>query len=396
MTSLSCSNATGSLLATLFNDWPPENLLQISTIIPEDEITSSYTQYFRPKSGSNIPPPLGAIFHRTKFADLYCLNWKNLLNTVRQFEPDLLYTRIVGHPLFFTDIGCKLARNLKLPMACHIMDDYERLFAASPNPFERYIVKPIFAHRLREILNLSNLNFAISSKMAKAFSKRYKSHFISLHNGIDPSLWSSSKTKKTNTNIDRNIFRIVLAGSLAQEKEGAVAWPLAQAVNSLNSQGEDQYELVLNVQDCYLSFARRIAGKYEGIKVQGYLPTQAYRHLLQQTDLLVLARNFDKKSKAYTEYSFQNKLPEYMVSGTPILCIGPSWENSVQFLQNHSAGKVVTDANPEKIGAAIKELNSNAQKGRQYAEHARQIALSEFDIHRIRNNFIDHMCKLTT
>lgn len=395
MTSLSCSNATGSLLATLFHDWPPENLLQISTNIPEDEVTSSYTQIFRPKSGGDIPPLLGGpVLRRTRLADMYCFNWENLLKTVRQFKPDILYARIVGYPLFFTDISYKLARNLKLPMACHIMDDYERLFAASPNPFERYIIKPIFAHRLYRLLNQSGINFAISAKMAEAFSNRYNISFTPLHNGIDPSLWAQEKMKDVSRDDGKNVFRLVLAGALAPEKEGAVARPLAQAIDTLNREGKSKYELVLNTQEHYLPFAKKLAEEHYGVIAQDYISVQDYRRLLQRADLLVLARNFDERSKAYTEYSFQNKLPEYMASGTPILCIGPTWENSIQFLEHHLAGKTLTDCSPQKIQTTIKEFCQNPQSSQALAEKAKHIAFTEFNINTIRENFQHTMYKL--
>ena len=394
LTALSCSNATGSLLATLFHNWPHDNLLQISTTIPEDEVTSSYHQYFRPKSSSDIFPPLGGVLRQTRLIDMFCLNWKSLQKTVEKFQPDILYTRVVGYPLFFTNLSYKLSRNLQLPLVCHIMDDYERLFSTSPKQFERYLIKAIFTHNFRKLLNQSCFNFAISPKMAKTFSDRYNAPFNPLHNGIDPFLWPQKGMKETSLTARKNVFRLVLAGALAPEKEGAVAIPLSQAIAELNGKEEIKYELILNTQEHYLPFARKLAEKYAGVKAQGYLSLQNYRRLLQNANLLVLTRNFDERSKAYTEYSFQNKLPEYMASGTPILCIGPAWENSVQFLKYHSAGKTVTDYTPHAIKNAVKGLQKDFKARNAFAKKAKLVAFSKFNINSIRKKFENTMCEL--
>lgn len=384
MTSLSCSNATGSLLATLFHNWPHENLLQISSNVPEDEVTTSYNDFFIPKGIGDILPAV-MVLPSAKLFELYCTNYKNLLKIVQQFKPDIIYTRIVGHPLYFTDICYRLAHTLKIPLVSHIMDDYERLLATSSNPVERYITRPVFAYRLRKVINLSKISFVISPKMAEAFSPRYNNQFITLHNGIDPDLWTSPNI--SSKCAENNFFRLVLAGALSPEKEGAIAKPLAQAIDKLNREGNSKYELILNTQEHYLGFAKKLSKKYLGITAQSYLPINEYRDLLQNADLLILARNFDKQTKAYTEYSFQNKLPEYMASGSPILCIGPKWENSIKFLQDRAAGETLTDYSSSRIQETIRDICLNLEGIQVLADRAKRIAFSEFNIHNIRSDF---------
>ncbi len=388
MTSLSCSNATGSLLSTIFHNWHPEQLLQITTIIPNDEITSSYKHYLIPKS-------LKHIFSNKKTAishlipHIFCLNWKKILTTVQKFKPDILYTRIVGWPLFFNGIALKLSQELNLPMACHIMDDYEGLFASSSNILLRQIVRPLFSLQLQRIINQSSLHFSISRKMSEAFSSRYGIPFIPIHNGIDPDLWHGNKKN----GFGRPHVRLVHAGSLDLNKERKIIVELAKAISDLNKECL-KYELILNTHDCYLPFAEKLAERYSGVTAQRFLPIDNYRKLLKNADILVLARNFDNKTRFYTQYSFQNKLPDYMASGTPILCIGPEWENSINFLRRHSAGKTVTESSVQALQTAIFELCQNPKLRATLAKNAKKIAFSEFNIKTIRRKFEIAMTEL--
>jgi len=49
-----------------------------------------------------------------------------------------------------------------------------------------------------------------------------------------------------------------------------------------------------------------------------------YFLLLSQSNLLILASNFDKDSINYYKYSWPAKMPSYLMSEIPIFILGPS------------------------------------------------------------------------
>ncbi|WP_321413322.1 hypothetical protein [uncultured Desulfobacter sp.] len=359
-----------------------------------------YEQYIQPKGVSEKIPVLGPVLRKLQFIDCYCINTPNILSQIRAFRPSIIYLRIVGSPLFFLDIGLKLATRLKLPLVTHIMDDYEGLMASSPNTLDRFWLRRLFRNQLDQVFKVSRQNYAISSNMALSFSRRYSVPFEPLHNGIDPEQWTPASREEVFMpgqnlkTMKKTCIRLLHAGALSAEKESKTIKLVAKAVHELNKTQEIRIELVLNTQDSFLSVAEAYAYRFDGVIAQGYGTLSGYRSLLRHSDILIIARNFDEKSKAYTQYSFQNKLPEYMISGTPILCVGPEWENSVQFLKKHSAAKIVTESSVSAVICAIKELCQNRNTRDALADTAREVVSDYFNIRKIRKKFAEDLVAL--
>ena len=107
----------------------------------------------------------------------------------------------------------------------------------------------------------------------------------------------------------------------------------------------------------------------------------------------MLARNFDARSRAYTQFSFQNKLPEYMASGTPIIAVGPDWGHGVQYLEKNGAAVIVKDNDPRSLTKAIWRTRHEPEEVAAKAKRAKDLAFSEFNIRRIRGDSVDFMVK---
>ncbi|MGB9498876.1 MAG: glycosyltransferase [Dissulfuribacterales bacterium] len=387
-TSLSCSNATGSFLANLFKPWPPERLLQISNNISDDEIGSQYNLKFKVKFIADK-----FFFLRYLFIfSILPLNILFLMRKIRAFKPDMIYVRVVDEPIFYVIFGRILAKKFNVPLVTHTMDDYDRLLSTSNGAIKRSFLRLIFRQSLRKLFDSAQLNFSISEKMTLAYEKKFRNEFHVLHNGIDPDDWADT-THENNLIYSKNKpFQIVYAGSVDPLKEEKIIGIFAGAVHNLNSvDSKIKYEFIINTYNCYIPTAENISKKYKGIKFQSFLSITKYRQLLQNADLLLIARDFDCQVQAYTELSFHNKLPEYMASGTPILCVGPKWDNSLRFIDENQIGYTVTKESIEALQFAIKLIYDNYNEYADMAGRAQSLAFSIFNINLIRSEFIEKL-----
>jgi glycosyltransferase involved in cell wall biosynthesis len=378
MTALGSACATGQLLATLFRDWSPESLFQVYTLPPAGDLAGGAGPGLKGRHLTELLPLPGRLVPALRLADGICLNARAVRDRLAAFAADVLYLRVVGHPLYYLRLARWLADELDLPLVCHVMDDYELLYSLSRSASERRLLAPRFAALLRAVLARASARLAISDSMSRAFRVRYGYEFVAVHNGVDPEIWPERPVPAATGRAAR-AFRLVIAGGIDPKKEGRTVSAAAHAVHRLNRAGRGPVELVLNVPAPSMTAAERLAQGLIGVRVQPFVSAARYPGLLQDADLLVVARDFHEQARGYTQHSFQNKLPEYMASGTPVLCVAPPWAETVALLRDTDAGLCVTRLEETDILDAIEAVRSAPLQAAARAVRARELALTRFD-----------------
>ncbi len=278
------------------------------------------------------------------------------------------------------------------------MDDYESSMKHSSRFYDRTLKRFILRKDLDFLFGAAKLNLAISKPMSRAFHQRYGHTFETFHNEIDPAQWisDSASTSPGNPEVDNGKrFRIVMAGSIDERKDASVISQVSRAVHDLNESDALECELILNVSSHLVSAAKKLADIHQGVTAQEYQSQDEYRKLLSTADCLLLARNSDKLTRAYTGLSFHNKLPEYLVSGTLILCIGLNWDGSVRFLTEHKCCVVMSDATDPDIRKKILVMATNSEQIFEFKINARKSAIENSDIKQIRKRFRQSLCDAT-
>jgi glycosyltransferase involved in cell wall biosynthesis len=97
--------------------------------------------------------------------------------------------------------------------------------------------------------------------------------------------------------------------------------------------------------------------------------------VLAEADLLLLALNFDELSRRYLGVSIQNKVPEYMASGTPVLAVGPADNPSIDYAKRERWGLVVDRPDVNQIEIALQQLHQDGDLRRQLGILARDLAI---------------------
>lgn len=397
MTDISSSTATGSLLRELFSDFPPDNIFQISAQQSKDDIAQKYQCRYGISASKYWVSlckriwPVKQIFRNLR------IYRSRLLDEVSKFEPDLIYLRIVDDLYPYREVAELISLRFKIPIVTHTMDDYESAMVRSPNHFKRTLKHFFFRKDLNYLFRSAKFNFVISNSMNLAFQDRYGFKFEVFHNGIDPAEWEIEDGMDRNTQAMRKTttpFRMVMAGSIDKQKDAEVIIQVCKIVHFLNDSGDLNCELILNVSTYFYPLASRLAESHLGVIAQQYQPLKDYRKLLLTADCLILARNSDETTRAYTGLSFHNKLPEYLASGTLILCIGPEWDGSVQFLKNNRCGVVISNATDSGIRENIMSIAKHSVRYREYSIRAKEVAVENFDIRVIREQFRQRLCEV--
>src|SRR5262249_13546291 len=114
-----------------------------------------------------------------------------------------------------------------------------------------------------------------------------------------------------------------------------------------------------------------------------------YYRNLAAADLLLLPVNFDERSKRYIGFSMPTKVPEYMLSGTPVLVYGPPDMAQVDYATREGWGMVVSERSQERLVEALRRLLQGVGLRRPYTRRARQVALQRHELATVRRNFQD-------
>ncbi|MEL6362753.1 MAG: FkbM family methyltransferase [Pseudomonadota bacterium] len=363
MTPIGGPAATGALKETYLSPWPEDALLHMSALSDDR---------FQIAAGTRAPVDLAKA---TTPKDL-----------VEAFRPQIVLYRPVDdvpsfHRFSMETIEAATARGTGL--AVWLMDDWPaRAGAGRSLPTE--LMKEL-ATQLVGLVEKADLNLAISTGMAAAFSDRYKRDFEIVHNAVDLTIWPPVPDRR---DAATDPFVIRYAGSLAPDTTSETVLTVARAVASLVDRGEN-IRLEIKTQAHWMNTQ---AGAFRGIKgveisLADLAPAE-YRDWLQEADALLLGYNFDETTKAYLRVSFANKLPELLAAARPILAVGPTELETIAYCRDHQLAYCVDHPEMEKIADAILALSSDASLRVTLARRARAHANEAFALGPARQRFV--------
>lgn len=345
--------ATSTLKQAYFGGWREDHLLQISA------------------AGSHM------LVASTPGGASYLIDGgQNIAETiVRLFQPDiLLYRPVADCPALHNFAKLVIAAS-DAPLVTWIMDDWPaNLMLDDP-------VASASADRdLATLFRASDLNFAISESMAAAFEDRYGAAFQIARNGIDRACWHDSELPRHD-----ETFLIRYAGSVAPEMTLDSVMDVAQTVSALRDEGYD-IRLEIRTQTHWRDAYGGLFNVLPGVELKrSNMSAQAYRAWLCAADLVLLAYNFDDRTRRYARYSFANKLPEALASGRAVLGYGPSDLETLNYLKQHELGRLVEAKSA--LRPALIDLISHEEPRARIGLAGRAHAFDMFDLDRAKRRF---------
>ena len=292
------------------------------------------------------------------------------------YNPDIIYSQLETLELIRLVKDIHLVTNK--PVAIHIMDDWP---STVNKPGLLYLYwKKILDDEFKEILDQTSVFLSIGDSMSEEYKKRYNKNFIPFHNPIEIEKWLPYSKK--DWEIHGN-FTILYAGRLGNGVDNTLA-DIADAVNDLCS---SYANVVFELQTPDISALQKIVKLNEHVKWVHPIDYSELARKFASVDLLVIPFDFDEKSIAFLRFSFSTKIPEYMISGTPVLVYADRQTALVKYALKGEWAYVVTDNNQETLKKSIREIYLDSSLRRQLAERALKIVLQNDNAEVVRENF---------
>lgn len=380
-------------MGNLFRGWPRDSLAQVwahHRFEIDTDICSHHLRLGAHRMPGDSWVPNSVKRHQKLVSRLRVLvrpgirlNYGSILRWTQQFAPEIIYSQATPYPMYTWWLPRWLARDLRVPLVNHIMDDWPAALDAEWLFPIRWALKPLLSHQLKALFGTAVCNLAISEQMASAFADRYGHGFIPFHNAIDLELWA---TPKPDYAAHAGEFRVVYLGALAEGMQVLSLRDVALVVSSLAEQG-CKISLTVYTGAMYLDCFRQYLGGLPAVSHGGSVARADLCGRLAAADLLVVPVNFDRRSLLLNQYSMPTKVPEYMASGTPILVYAPRHVPPAAYARTEGWGYVVDQPDKNLLRAALIELMASAELRRRLGQRGRELALANHDAVEVRRRF---------
>lgn len=373
----SMMNSPNSQTFCLRTDWPRVLIISSSAISSECATGALKAKLFRGMQKNKLmqlycgPEPTQAmanfikITKRSKYTDV--------LRETLQFNPDVIYFRANEGPKHLNDIAYPLVEELNAPVVIHIMDDWmTRMKNNCPHYYD--LIHP----QLVNVISHASVNISICKKMSTALERRYNRSFTDIANFAEKPNYLSS-------DLPNEAFTIRYCGGLAEDMNLQSLTDFVKVVDNIVLQGQVVVFEIFTMP-WFKNAARNLASS-NSIRVFDLVSEDDYERLLATADLLLITYNFDKKSVDYTQYSMANKLPECIMSGTPLIVYGSEDVATVSYCKNNNLATVIADRSLGKLHKTVSALIIDNHYALEVAKNARNYFLREHGIDKIHTKF---------
>lgn len=356
-------SATGQLKAALLRDWRADHVLQVYGNSMGD--LKFAPELWNPAADYGVKPADGPIA------------------IIKDFAPEVVYYRPVGDSDTLHRVAMTVIETLDLPFVIHMMDDWpQRMRLSHPACADRYEAD------LRSLLSRSFVNLSICDAMSNAFGERYGAGFVPVANGLEDQLiktlggFKKSKSDKP--------FRIRYMGGLAPDMTKQAVLDVAAAVEALRAVGKN-IEFDIYTMPHWLKSAKSEFTERDGVSLHPSVDKEEYYRLIGESDVCLIAYNFDRGSLAYTRYSMANKLPEILASRAVLLAYGPKQAATMAYVDSQGVGVCVTERNHALLVNTLGALIDRPEEFRQVSVEARRRVRRAHRISEIRERFCGYL-----
>ena len=359
------SRGAGRTLLNLLHQFPADRVLAITTADfqePDREmgftlIDAPYPHWLRKLE--RFRPVLG---------DPHAL-WQYAVSVphaagIRTFAPELLLLVPSGSGALV--MGMRMARALKLPFVCYVMDDW------FDNPAAHWLGDNAAAGGARLLRGAAGW-LAVSNALLESMATRAgtrPAHSAVVHNPVPvPTRWPPSLD-----DLRTGPFSIAYAGSLFPMHMDAVM-AVAESVSRLRASGTPVRFTLYTDHKFWGNNATTWTAL--GVENGGLLPYEQLHERLQEHDLLLVASSFRADQAQISRASLQTKVTDYMLAGRPILACGPAYAASNQFLRKHDCALFAEDPAPDAIDAVLHTAIANREANAALAKRAFEIVVRD-------------------
>jgi glycosyltransferase involved in cell wall biosynthesis len=303
-----------------------------------------------------------------------------LAQFLQAFQPELIYTTLGSQGI--VDLAEMIRSRFRLPIVVHLMDDWRETIYGDGwlSGWQRNRLN----RKIAGLMQVAAARIGICPEMREHLSRDFGLPFMSFQNCVDAARLASFARGDL---MPCERPRMVYAGSLLPFAQDEAVVDAAHAVAELARQGlalrfdiHVPPGLVAPYRDrLALGPAVRVLPPFERWE-------EYYRNIVD-ADLLLLPINFDPATVRYIRYSMPTKVPEYLMSGTPVLVYGPDGVAQVDYARREGWGLVVSQQGVVPLASGIRELLTNQELRRRVTTHGRALAMERHEATTVRAGF---------
>jgi glycosyltransferase involved in cell wall biosynthesis len=225
-------------------------------------------------------------------------------------------------------IGMGVKKNTNIPWVADFRDPWTEIDFYDKLMLTRFADRK---HRKleKEVLQNADAVIAVGSHLAKRLENTGGREVQVITNGFDPDDFSFLPVQP------EDLFTLTHIGSLNRDRNPEILW---QAISELCSENKEINEKLrlrfVGKTDYSLKESLAKTGLQDRTEIIPYLPHYEALKLAASSAVLLLLINQTPNQKGIVT----GKVFEYMATGRPVLCVGPSDGESAQIISGASAG----------------------------------------------------------
>ena len=263
----------------------------------------------------------------------------------------------------------QLKMELKIPLITHVMDNVLATYTNKTKDYELF----------KYLIDASKIRIAINTKMSDEYRKIFGYKFEVLHNGVD-------RYKVRKVNLKNKTKIITYIGSVFKN---AQLNSLIEITNVLKKLMEENLDIqcFFYLPESQKRIYESYFAKHQNIFIKEHnLDEKEYFRKISESNLLLLASNFDNYSIEYYKYSWPAKMGSYLMSKVPIFIYGPDKIFFINDAKKKKWAYVEDKKSSMNLKKSLKEILYNSNLRKQTLEYAMKKS-KNFELQKIQKKF---------
>lgn len=285
---------------------------------------------------------------------------KELKEWLLESQIDIIFLSGGGNT-FAYKVALYASELLNKPLALFFTDDFI-MTAQKKNFFENIQINKLLVY-YRKVIGVSKVRFCIGKLMAQHYSSFFNSHFEYIMNSIKLRPYQEYQ----------NSQEIVLSyfGNLSINR-----WKMLIRLSTFLPQNASIDVYCISQPEPHILdlFTKHRIRFHNGVTGDELIAK------MMASDILLHVESDDEYYRSYTTYSVSTKIPEYLITGRPVLGFGPPELASMKIISDNQIGMIIPSTeSPEDISNQLQHLVKDYEYRKSLGEMGYEYATANFD-----------------
>ncbi len=273
--------------------------------------------------------------------------WKKskvLNNFLAECKPDVVYLPIYSSP-YMCDIQQYIVDKLNVPVVGHISDDVYNMPPNSSGVAKLY--RKFLQKKITRLIESCQYLDVFAQNMADEYSERFDIPCYLIGKGVTEEEINNIPIYKYEKSGAR---KIIYTGNISEDRFST----LSLLGKTIDAHFDGKAIIEIYTQSLLTKEMKKEFNDIKSIQLKGSVDSDEVKKIQQTADLLLHIEGFSEKSIFELKMSFSTKIIDYMLTGIPILAIGPKEVNSMIVLEQNDLAYVVTE--PDNACEVLHEI----------------------------------------